>query len=112
MARLFNGTVLTALAAGFVGGMLAPVLLPNASKVARPFAKGVIKAGLSAYERGREQVAEWQEAAGDLIAEVQAERQQERQASPFRGTEVLGSAGAVRATDADTDLAERLRYDA
>jgi hypothetical protein len=111
MARLFNGTVLTALAAGFVGGMLAPVLLPNASKAARPFAKSVIKAGLSAYDRGREQVAEWQETAGDLIAEVQAERQQERQASPFLHPEVMGAAGAVR-TDADTDPAERPRYDA
>ena len=47
MARFFNGTVLTALVAGFAGGVMASLVLPNASRSIRPAAKSAIKAGLT-----------------------------------------------------------------
>jgi Protein of unknown function (DUF5132) len=74
MARFFNGTVLTALVAGFAGGVMASLVLPNASRSIRPAAKSAIKAGLALYETGRDRFAELGEATSDLIAEVQAER--------------------------------------
>jgi hypothetical protein len=77
MARFFNGTVLTALVAGFAGGVMASLVLPNASRSIRPAAKSAIKAGLALYETGRDRVAELGEATSDLIAEVQAERQEQ-----------------------------------
>ncbi|HYG85983.1 MAG TPA: DUF5132 domain-containing protein [Azospirillum sp.] len=109
MARLFNGTVLTALAAGFVGGMLAPVLMPNGAKSARAIAKGAIKAGLALYERGREQVTELGETASDLIAEVQAEREEEIRTR--YSADSLDDAETAR-TPVDLDAARGRRYDA
>jgi hypothetical protein len=61
--------------------MLAPVLMPVVSGAAKPIIKGLIRIGLSAYETGREQAAELAEYAEDLVAEVRAEREQERAAS-------------------------------
>lgn len=75
MAKLLNGNVLTALVAGVVGAAIAPYVLPRLSNAARPAAKGAIKAGLAFYEHGRETFAEWSETAEDLVAEVQAERE-------------------------------------
>jgi len=85
MARFFSGTVLTALVAGFAGGVVASLALPNASRSIRPAAKSVIKAGLAVYATGRERVAELGEAASDLVAEVQAEREEELAGVPAGG---------------------------
>jgi hypothetical protein len=75
-----GGTVLLALAAGFAGGMLAPLLVPNAARGMRPAAKAAVKTALALYERGREVAAEFGETASDIIAEARAEFIDERQA--------------------------------
>src|SRR5579884_1770279 len=75
-----GGTVLLALAAGFAGGMLAPLLFPNAARGMRPAAKSAVKAALALYERGREVAAELGETTSDLLAEAQAEFADERRA--------------------------------
>ncbi len=59
---------------------LAALLLfamPGGRKVARCASKSVIKTGLMATDRIKEMVAEAKEEAGDLMAEVQAERKEQ-----------------------------------
>jgi hypothetical protein len=80
MARFINQTVLTAIAAGMAGGLLAPLVWPAAAAAARPAAKRMMKTGLAAFERSRELAAEWSETASDLVAEVEAERAEELRA--------------------------------
>jgi Protein of unknown function (DUF5132) len=114
MARFFNGTVLTALVAGFAGGVMASIVLPNASRSIRPAAKSAIKAGLALYETGRDRFAELGEATSDLIAEVQAERQEQ-----LAGVQAAGNgqdeerAEAFATTPSEEDVLARSRkYDA
>ncbi|HEX9461100.1 MAG TPA: DUF5132 domain-containing protein [Alphaproteobacteria bacterium] len=79
MARLVSGRVLTAFVAGAAGGWFASYLWSSSSSGAgglRPAAKEAIKAGLSAFERGRELAAELSENVTDLVAEAEAERKQ------------------------------------
>lgn len=97
-----GGTVLLALAAGVAGGMIAPLLFPNAARGARPAAKSVVKAALALYERGREAAAEFGEAASDILAEAQAEFAEERRAK-LAGHDP-GAAGAVVALHAAVGL--------
>lgn len=49
--------------------VLGPIVLP----LVRPLAKGIIKAGLVAYDQGREALAELNERTGDIVAEARAE---------------------------------------
>jgi hypothetical protein len=114
MARFFNGTVLTALVAGFAGGVMASLVLPNASRSIRPAAKSAIKAGLALYETGRERVAELGEATSDLIAEVRAEREEELAKVQAAGNGQDGEGTeAFATTPSDDVLATRSRkYDA
>jgi hypothetical protein len=84
MPRLINGNVLTAFAAGMLGGLLAPLVWPAASRAARPTVKRVMKAGVAAFERTREVAAEWAETASDLVAEVEAERAEELRTSTVK----------------------------
>lgn len=72
------GTVVTALAAGLVGGLLAPLVYPAIARGARPAAKKVLKAGFAAVERGRIAAAELGEQASDLLAEARSEYEEER----------------------------------
>jgi len=67
------GRLATALAAGIVGGLLAPVIYPALSRNARPMTRKAMQAGIGAFERGREIAAEWGERTSDLMAEARAE---------------------------------------
>jgi hypothetical protein len=58
---------------GVGAAVLGPVLLPALGGALRPIAKGVIKAGLMAYDRGREAAAGLSEMTEDLTAEVRSE---------------------------------------
>jgi hypothetical protein len=66
------------LAAGLVGGLLAPLVYPALARNARPGTKRMLKLGLAALERGRVAAAELGEHAGDLLAEARAEYEEER----------------------------------
>jgi len=70
----FTGGLLTGLALGLGAAALAPAL----GRWTRPAAKAAIRAGLVAYERGRERLAELGETVEDLAAEVTAEMAAER----------------------------------
>src|SRR5215469_1486083 len=65
------GTLVTALAAGFTGGLLAPLVLPRLERNIRPATKRLFKTGIALYERGRE-------LASDLMAEARAEYEAEQ----------------------------------
>ena len=67
------GTIVTALVAGFAGGLLAPLVLPRVERNIRPATKRLFKTGITLYERGRERAAEISELASDLMAEARAE---------------------------------------
>ena len=70
---LKGGNLLTAAVIGVGASVLGPVVLP----AFRPIAKSLIKGGLMAYDQGRAAWAELNERAGDMIAEVREEMQQE-----------------------------------
>jgi|SRR5215469_6377213 hypothetical protein len=72
------GTMVTALAAGFAGGLLAPLVLPRVERSIRPATKRLFKTGITLYERGRERAAEIGELASDLMAEARAEYEAEQ----------------------------------
>src|SRR4051812_14764907 len=72
------GTVMTALTAGLVGGLIAPLLYPAIARGARPATKKVLKVGFAAVERGRIAAAELGEQASDLLAEARSEYEQEQ----------------------------------
>src|SRR5690242_10182058 len=72
------GTIVTALTAGLVGGLLAPFLYPAIARSARPATKKVLKVGFAAAERGRIAAAELAEHTSDLLAEARSEYEQEQ----------------------------------
>ena len=76
MAILGNGlkgNIVTGLAIGIGVAVLAPVIIPAASRVVKPLAKAAIKGGVSFYEKGREVMAEAMEVIEDLVAEAKSE---------------------------------------
>lgn len=73
---LKGGNIVTGLAIGVGMLLLAPLVKP----LVRPMAKTVLKAGVAAYDQGRAALAELNEQAGDVIAEVRAEMEREEKA--------------------------------
>ncbi len=80
MARLGRSLFL-ALAAGAAGGAAASFLQRNGTS-AHPTAKSAVRASLKLYERIRGVLGEVAENLSDVVAEVQAEMEQENQAAP------------------------------
>jgi hypothetical protein len=63
----------SSLAVGIGAAILAPVLLPVVATAAKPLVKGVIKVGVTLYEKGNEALAEAGEVLEDLLAEAKSE---------------------------------------
>lgn len=76
MARGFS-RMFFALVAGAAGGALVSALRSDSS-IGRPAAKRAVRAGVQMYEQARQTIGEWGETASDLVAEVQAELEDER----------------------------------
>jgi hypothetical protein len=87
------GRLVTALAAGVAGGLIAPLIYPAVARNARPTARKALKAGIAAVEHGRVAAAEFAEHASDLMAEARAEYDEEIKPSP--GPEATGSSKEV-----------------
>jgi len=79
---LKGGNIVTGLAIGVGMVLLAPMLKP----LVRPVAKSVLRAGVAVYDQGRTTLAEINEQAGDMVAEVRAEIEHEER--------MAGSGGA------------------
>jgi hypothetical protein len=69
---LGNGLT-TGLLAGLGAAILAPALFPAVATAAKPLVKGVIKVGVTLYEKGNEAIAEVGEVLEDLVAEAKSE---------------------------------------
>lgn len=82
--EMFEGNLGAGLAVGLGAAVLGQVLLPAMGGVLRPAAKGLIKAGLFTYERGREAVAHLNDLTGDIVAEARAELDGAEPAGPAR----------------------------
>jgi hypothetical protein len=77
---LVNGNgraLLLGLVAGAVAATAGRELFEPLRRIGRPLAKTAIKSGLTAIERGQQGVALLGEHLEDLMAEVEAERQQD-----------------------------------
>ena len=96
------GRLATALMAGLVGGLLAPLVYPALARNARPLSRKAMKAGIAAFERGREIAAEWGEHASDLMAEARAEYDEEQKSpaaeSAAAGNDIVRLRGSGRET--------------
>jgi hypothetical protein len=69
----FKGNIVSGLAIGIGSAVIAPMIIPALSKVAKPLAKAAIKSGLLLYETGKERFAEVSEVVDDLVAEAKSE---------------------------------------
>ena len=75
----------TGLFIGIGVAVLAPVVLPILSGVAKPLAKAAVKGGITLYEKGKEAVAEAGEFIEDVYAEAKAELTEEQIAAGGAG---------------------------
>jgi hypothetical protein len=55
-------------------GLVGPMVFPAMARAFRPGVNAAIRAGVVAWERSREQLAEWGEYAEDMAAEAKAGR--------------------------------------
>lgn len=78
LAVLMKNDVVKNLAIGLGVSILAPMVVNLLAPVVRPLARSTLKAGILAYEKGRETVAEIAEVVDDLVAEVHEELQEAR----------------------------------
>jgi hypothetical protein len=78
MAR--NDDLLKGMALGLGAAILAPVVIAALMPVIRPMARSALKAGIWAYEKGRETFEEFGETVDDLVAEVEGELLEAREA--------------------------------
>ncbi|MGE5489294.1 MAG: DUF5132 domain-containing protein [bacterium] len=71
--------VLIGVGVGLAAAGIVKVLMPALSSLGRPVAKGLIKGGIVAYDTGREAIANAAEFIEDMVAEVRAEMEAERE---------------------------------
>lgn len=88
--NLFNGSTAKGLAIGLGTALVAPVAASALSGFGRPVARAAIKSGLIFYDKGRETLAEMGEVFEDLVAEAQAELEEENHS---RGEDGEGGPG-------------------
>jgi len=68
-----GGNIVTGLAIGIGGLILAPVVIPLAVGIVKPLAKVAVRGGVALYKGGRNAVVEAGEAVSDIVAEAKAE---------------------------------------
>lgn len=61
------------LAAGAIGVVVGPAIAPALGRSLRPLARGVLKSGIVAFERGRQQATVLAETFDDVRAEAMHE---------------------------------------
>lgn len=88
---IFSANTAKGLMIGVGAAVVAPVAASALSGVGRPVARAAIKSGILFYDKGRETLAEVGEVFEDLVAEAQAEleedREQRRSGAQGRGEE-------------------------
>ncbi len=80
-----KGNIVSGLAIGLGVTVLGPLVIPVVAGIAKPLAKGAIKGGILAYEKGRELYGEISEAVEDMTAEARSELSaSDREGGPAR----------------------------
>ena len=95
---MLKGNVVTALAVGVGGTLLAPLLAPAVTNILRPAAKAVIKGGILAYDKGRQAAAQVGEATSDIAAGHAVVNRPNRQVLLERGVAALPGVLAAAAS--------------
>ncbi len=91
---------------GFGAGFLARDLLASDESFTRPLVKGVLKTSVSLLEKGRESFAHFIESVEDLLAEVQAERSEERARPKEEASEALQPDKKVQSVEPTPDTVQ------
>ena len=68
-----GGNIVTGLAIGIGGLILAPVVVPLVVGIVKPLAKVAVQGGVALYKTGRDAIAETGEAVSDIMAEAKSE---------------------------------------
>jgi hypothetical protein len=89
---LLENGLSTGLLVGLGAAILAPALFPAVATAAKPLVKGIIKVGVTLYDKGNEAIAEVGEVLEDLVAEAKSEMTGEQKATATAGTAVKGDA--------------------
>jgi uncharacterized protein DUF5132 len=88
---IFEGNLGTGLAVGLGVAVLGPLLRPVVAGVVRPAVKAAIRGGIYVYDSGREMMAQANEKASDMVAEVRNEMEttsrQAPRSKPHTGTQ-------------------------
>jgi hypothetical protein len=77
-------------APSLIVGLFAPLVFPAVRRAAKPLAKGLIKGALTLTDSVKESAAAAHEQMTDLLAEVNAEREQEAAATSAAALEPVG----------------------
>ena len=93
MAR--NDDLLKGAALGIGVAILVPVAVAALMPVIRPMARSALKAGIWAYEKGRETFDELGETVDDLVAEVEEELLDAREAEEIMDEVEEGAVGTA-----------------
>ena len=68
-----NDDLLKGVAIGLGAALVVPVVISALAPVVKPLARSALKAGVCAYEKGREGLEELSETVDDIVAEVDEE---------------------------------------
>jgi hypothetical protein len=68
-----NDDLLKGVAIGLGAALVVPVVISALAPVVKPLARSALKAGVWAYEKGREGLEELSETVDDIVAEVDEE---------------------------------------
>jgi hypothetical protein len=94
-----NDDFIKGAALGLGVAILVPVAVAVLMPVIRPMARSALKAGILAYEKGRETLAEFGETVDDIVAEVEEELVDAHEGGEMADEAAAAPAGAANNTD-------------
>ncbi|MGD8842157.1 MAG: DUF5132 domain-containing protein [Gammaproteobacteria bacterium] len=94
-----NDDFIKGAALGLGVAILVPVAVAVLMPVIRPMARSALKAGIFAYEKGRETLAEFGETVDDIVAEVEEELVEAHEANEMPDDDAVAPAATANNTD-------------
>jgi hypothetical protein len=101
---MFRSDLGKGIALGIGAALLVPVAATVLAPVLKPAARTALKAGMLAFERGRETFAELGEMMEDMVAETQAELRAAREAGAAGAEGATGEEGAATSTSGPAEV--------
>lgn len=99
MAR--SDEILKGVGIGIGAALLVPIVISTLAPLVRPLARTVLKAGILAYEKGRETFEAIGESVEDIVAEVEEELLEAHEARKLTDSMERPSAGTKEQVKAD-----------